>query len=57
MTLPHPDVLAHDFVLLPLSRMMPDFVHPETGLTLAEQWDQQTKVHKFRQSNTRPEDL
>lgn len=56
-TLPHPDVLDYDFVLMPLSRMMPDFVHPDTGLTLAEQWYQRDKVHRFHKSDTEVDDL
>ena len=36
--LPRRDVLDYSFVLRPLAEIAPDYVHPETGLTLAEHW-------------------
>lgn len=36
--LPHPDILTRAFVLKPLSDLVPDFVHPATGRTLAWHW-------------------
>ena len=36
ISIPHPDVLECDFVLLPLSELNPDFTHPETGKTLKQ---------------------
>jgi 2-amino-4-hydroxy-6-hydroxymethyldihydropteridine diphosphokinase len=36
LTLPDPDILTRAHVALPLADLAPDFVHPLTGLTLAE---------------------
>ena len=55
--LPHPDVLAYDFVLMPLSQMMPDFILPGTDKTIATLWSQRKPVHKFRQSGQKLDDL
>ncbi len=57
ITLPHPDVLVYDFVLMPLSRLMPDFIHPETGQTLATLWTQRNPVHQFAESRLKLDDL
>ena len=51
MKLPHPDILAFDFVLMPLSQMMPDFIHPQTGQSLATLWAQRTPTQQFSESD------
>ncbi len=33
---PHPDVLEYDFILVPLSELIPDYVHPITGRRLID---------------------
>lgn len=38
--LPRRDVLEYSFVLLPLTELAPDYVHPETGRRLAEHWQE-----------------
>lgn len=38
--LPRADVLDYAFVLRPLSELAPDYVHPLTGRTLREHWDE-----------------
>ena len=38
VTLPHPDVLRHAFVLQPLCDLVPDLVHPLQQKTLRELW-------------------
>ena len=50
--LPRRDVLEYSFALLPLYELAPDYVHPETGRTLAEHWQEcdagrhpMTRVH------------
>lgn len=40
LRLPRPDVLKYSFVLKPLSELAPDLVHPETGKTLGEHWQE-----------------
>lgn len=37
LRIPRPE-LKHAFVLQPLAEIAPDFVNPETGVTLAEAW-------------------
>jgi 2-amino-4-hydroxy-6-hydroxymethyldihydropteridine diphosphokinase len=38
IALPRDEVLLNAFVLLPLSDVAPDKVHPSTGITFAEHW-------------------
>jgi len=38
LRLPRRDVLAHNFVLRPLSEIAPDLVHPATQRTISEHW-------------------
>jgi len=38
--LPRPDVLKYGFVLRPLSELEPELVHPETGRTMREHWQE-----------------
>ena len=40
LTLPRGDVLEYSFVLRPLQELAPELVHPVTGLTMAEHWQQ-----------------
>lgn len=36
ISLPHPEIANRDFVLTPMAEIAPNFVHPQTGLTIAE---------------------
>lgn len=38
LRLPRGDVLKYSFVLGPLAEIAPEFVHPETGLSIATHW-------------------
>ena len=38
--LPRPDILEYSFVLRPLSEIAPDLIHPESGRTLGEHWQE-----------------
>ncbi len=38
LNLPRPDLLRYPFVLGPVCDLLPDWVHPRSGKTLAEHW-------------------
>lgn len=40
LTIPHPRIAERAFVLAPLAVLIPDFRHPQTGLTVEEMLDQ-----------------
>ena len=40
LRLPHADVLKYSFVLRPLAELAPSLVHPITGITVAESWQE-----------------
>jgi 2-amino-4-hydroxy-6-hydroxymethyldihydropteridine diphosphokinase len=39
LSLPHPHMTERAFVLVPLAELLPDWVHPVTGLTVAQHCD------------------
>jgi 2-amino-4-hydroxy-6-hydroxymethyldihydropteridine diphosphokinase len=40
LRLPHAGVLKYSFVLCPLAELAPSLVHPVTGITVAESWQE-----------------
>ena len=40
LQLPRDDILEYSFVLQPLAKLAPDLVHPVTGRTIAEHWQE-----------------
>ncbi len=42
--LPHADVLKYPFVLCPLAEMAPGLVHPITGLTVGQSWNEMART-------------
>ncbi len=40
LTLPHPRMIERAFVLVPLAELLPDWVHPVTGLTIRQHRNQ-----------------
>lgn len=52
--LPHPDILAYDFVLRPLAELAPDAGHPGNGRSYAELW---AEMAARRPVSMRPVDL
>ncbi len=47
--LPRDEILENAYVLLPLSELVPDLIHPVTGLSYAEHWNQYDKSQKLWQ--------
>ena len=39
LRLPRSDVLEYSFVLRPLAELAPELVHPVTGRTMSEHWE------------------
>ena len=40
LRIPRPDVLEYVFVLGPLAELAPDLVHPETGRSMRDHWQE-----------------
>lgn len=38
--IPRPDILRYSFVLRPLSELVPELRHPDTGRTMREHWEE-----------------
>lgn len=45
LKLPHADVLKYSFVLCPLAELAPSLVHPVTGITVAESWQEMARTN------------
>ena len=45
LKLPHADVLRYSFVLCPLAELAPSLVHPITGITVAESWQEMARTN------------
>ena len=45
LKLPHADVLKYSFVLCPLAELAPSLVHPITGITVAESWQEMARTN------------
>lgn len=48
MLLPRQAILKHAFVLLPLSTLAPDHLHPQTKTSFAELWQAMKETEKMR---------
>ena len=45
LRLPHADVLKYSFVLCPLAELAPSLVHPITGITVVESWQDMARTN------------
>ena len=50
--LPRDEIIENAYVLWPLSIMAPDHIHPESGLSFAEHWQNYDKQQKLWQVET-----
>ena len=41
LKIPHPDMEKRSFVLVPLLRLSPQWVHPKTGISIRQLWEEQ----------------
>ena len=41
LKIPHPEMEKRSFVLVPLLELSPEFVHPKTGISIRQLWEEQ----------------
>ena len=39
LVIPHPEIKNRSFVLMPMLELSPEWLHPETGITIKELWE------------------
>ncbi len=44
LSLPHTDVLKYPFVLCPLAEIAPGLIHPITGITVGQSWNEMARM-------------
>ena len=46
LVIPHPEIENRSFVLMPMLELSPEWLHPETGITIKELWENWLLKHK-----------
>ena len=46
LVIPHPDIQNRSFVLMPMIELSPEWLHPETGVTIKELWENWLLKHE-----------
>ena len=58
LVIPHPEIENRGFVLMPMLELSPEWLHPETGITIKELWKNWLLKHEGQETrpvNTREE--
>ena len=46
LVIPHPEIENRSFVLMPMFELSPEWLHPETGITIKELWENWLQKHE-----------
>ena len=46
LVIPHPEIENRSFVLMPMLELSPEWLHPETGITIKELWENWLQKHE-----------
>ena len=46
LVIPHPEIENRSFVLMPMLELSPEWLHPETGITIKELWENWLLKHE-----------
>ena len=46
LVIPHPEIKNRSFVLMPMLELSPEWLHPETGITIKELWENWLQNHE-----------
>ena len=46
LVIPHPEIENRSFVLMPMLELSPEWLHPETGITIKELWENWLQKHQ-----------
>ena len=50
LLIPHPEIENRSFVLMPMLELSPEWLHPETGITIKELWENWLLKHEGQET-------
>ena len=50
LVIPHPEIQNRSFVLMPMLELSPEWMHPETGITIKELWENWLLKHEGKET-------
>ena len=50
LVIPHPEIENRSFVLMPMLELSPEWLHPETGITIKELWENWLLKHEGKET-------
>ena len=50
LVIPHPEIENRSFVLMPMLELSPEWLHPETGITIRELWENWLLKHEGQET-------
>ena len=50
LVIPHPEIENRSFVLMPMFELSPEWLHPETGITIKELWENWLLKHEGQET-------